>query len=223
MASYGIEADRGNEAALDRIEQQLAQILEMLPQNRNEVLLPAMALRATWSGDFRRAFELLSDAGDDQSDERRAEHFSEVALYACAAGLRDEAQTANVEALAALERWDRPTRRALRARLVLALFELTRGRAGSAHRHLTVVKRGLTPAMSRLHALAYCCSIVYRTAVGQPDRALLAASVERLRAEQFGGIARLLEALPLPQTATGGYANAQYDRTRKFAVARGRR
>jgi ATP/maltotriose-dependent transcriptional regulator MalT len=207
MASYGIEADRGNEATLDRIDEQLADIPGMLPQNRSEVLLPAMALRATWRGDFRQACELLARAGNHQSDERRAEHLAEVALYSCAAGLRDEAEAANAAALDALVRWHQPTRRALRARLLLAFYELVRGRASSAHRHLTQVKRDLAPAMTRLSALAYAGTLYYRAALGQGDPALLAAALERLRAEQFGGIARLLEKLPFPETEAGGYAS----------------
>ena len=206
MASYDIEADRGNDAALERLENLLADIPGMLPQNRSEALLPAMALRATWDGDFRRACELLSQTREQQSDERRAEHFAEVALYSCAAGARDEAQAANAKALAALDRWDRPTKRALRARLTLAFFELMRGRAASAHRHLTHVKRNLGPAMTRLEALADAGTLLYRCSLGQGDRVQLAGALERLRAQEFGGIARLLEALPFPRTAVGGYA-----------------
>src|SRR5262249_19178481 len=102
IASYDIEADRGNEAALQRIETGLAELPGMLSQNRSEALLPAMALRASWHGQFRRAYELLAQARDHQSEERRAEHYSELALYACAAGLREETKVAISSAESAL-------------------------------------------------------------------------------------------------------------------------
>lgn len=205
IASYGIEADRGNEAALQRIELLLAEIPGMLSQNRSEVLFPAMALRATWHGQFRRAYELLVQARDHHTDERRAEFYSEVALYACAAGLSEETKAAIDAAETALTRWGKPTRRALRAQLTLAFAELTRGRLTSAHRHLAAVKRELNPAMSRLNALAEAGWAFYRNALGPAHGDGVAGATERLRAEQFGGIARLLEALPMADNA-GGYA-----------------
>lgn len=207
IASYGIEADRGNEAALQRIEVLLAEIPGMLSQNRSEVLLPAMALRASWHGQFRRAYELLSPARDRQTEERRAEYYSEVALYACAAGLQDETKAAIDAADAALGRWGKPTRRALRAQLMLAFAELTRARLTSAHRHLAAVKRELNPAMSRLTALADAGWAFYRNALEPAANDGIARAMERLRAEQFGGIARLLEKLPAADNSTGGYAS----------------
>ncbi len=207
MASYGIEADRGNEAALDLIERQLAEIPGMLPQNRSNVLLPAMAFRATWSGDFHRARELLSQAGEPQSDDRRAEYYAELALYSCVAGFGDRANEAAAQALAALERWNRATRRAVRARLVLALFELARGRTAPAQRHLLHAKHAIDPTMSRLDGFAYACTMYYRIALGQGDTASLAGALERLRSEQFGGVARMLEAIPFPPAQTGGLAS----------------
>jgi ATP/maltotriose-dependent transcriptional regulator MalT len=207
MASYDIEADRGNEDALNRIEELLADIPGTLPRSRSEMLLPGRALRAACHGDFRRAHELLSQAAAPQSDERRAEQFSELALYASVAGMPEQAQSYNAEALAALERCRQSLRGALRGRLMLALFELARGHNTSAHRHLGQVKRELEPSMSRLEALYAAALLLYRSAIGQGDQALLAGALERLRAEEFGGMARLLEAIPFPGTASGGYAS----------------
>ncbi|MBV8433805.1 MAG: AAA family ATPase [Candidatus Eremiobacteraeota bacterium] len=206
MASYGIEADRGNDAALTEIERSLGNFPDTLPQSRSEVLLPAMALRATWNGDFRRAVELLERTGDAQNDERRAEHFAELALYACAAGMRETADRAGAEAAAALARWGKPTRRALRSRLVLVAFELTRGRNAAAHRLLVAIKDDLDPSMARLHALADAATTLYRSVLGNADTTSVAGALERLRAEQFGGIARMLEAVPFPKISAGGYA-----------------
>lgn len=207
MASYDIEADRGNEDALNRIEELLAGVPGALHRNRNEALLPAMALRATWSGNFRRAHDLRAQAGTPKSNERSAEHFSELALYASVAGMPEQAQSYNAQALVSLENCRQSPRRMLRTRLTLALFELARGRNASAHRHLAHVKRELKPSMSRLEALYAAALLLYRSAIGQGDQALLAGALERLRAEEFGGMARLLGAIPFPGTASGGYAS----------------
>jgi DNA-binding CsgD family transcriptional regulator len=206
IASYGIEADRGNEPALARIELLLADIPGMLAQNRSEVLLPAMALRAAWHGQFSRAYELLSQAVDLQGDERRAEYYAELALYACAAGMHEETRAALVSAEEALSRWAKPTRRALRAQLMLAFMELTRGRSTSAHRHLVAVTRALHPSMPRLRALADVAWALYRAALGQTNARDVTTAMEHLRAEHFGGLARLLEALPFAASESGGYA-----------------
>ena len=47
---------------------------------------------------------------------------------------------------------------------------------------------------------------MYRTRLGQNDGAVLDGALERMRAENFGGIARLLEALPLRDPEQFGYA-----------------
>src|SRR6185312_1538169 len=64
--------------------------------------------------------------------------------------------------------------------------------------------RELNPAMSRLNALADAGWALYRKALESSSDGV-ATAMERLRAEQFGGIARLLEALPVADS-TGGYA-----------------
>ncbi len=207
LATYAIEAERGNEAALERLDRELQAIVGGLPRVRAEVLLPAMALRAGWERDFRRAYELLAGTTEVQtSDERRAYRASELALYALAAGMHAEGEAALEEALGALERCEAPTRRTLRARVMVACSELLRGHAAAAHRHLNEVERALVPSMRWLRALTHVARTLYRLALGQADRPVLAGALERLRAEQLGGIARLLEAVPFPQSHEGGYS-----------------
>lgn len=207
LATYAIEAERGNEAALERLDRELQAIVGGLPRVRAEVLLPAMALRAGWERDFRRAYELLAGTTELQtSDERRAYRASELALYALAAGMHAEGEAALEEALGALERCEAPTRRMLRARVMVACAELLRGHAAAAHRHLNEVERALVPSMRWLRAFTHVARMQYRLALGQADRLVLAGALERLRAEQLGGIARLLEAVPFPQSHEGGYS-----------------
>jgi LuxR family maltose regulon positive regulatory protein len=208
LATYAIEAERGNEPALERLDREMQAIIGGLPRVRAEVLLPAMALRAGWERDFHRAYELLAGTTELQTnDERRAYRASELALYAFAAGMHAEGESALSEALHALAHCPEPTRRALRARVMVACAELVRGHTAAAHRYLGDVERALVPSMRWLRALAHVARTLYRLALGQVDRPVLAGALERLRAEQLGGIARLLEAMPFPQSTEGGYSS----------------
>ena len=68
-----LRAERGDETALERLDRELATINGGLPRLRAEVLLPARALRAGWSGDFKAAYDMLAGTAEQQgSDERRA-------------------------------------------------------------------------------------------------------------------------------------------------------
>jgi DNA-binding CsgD family transcriptional regulator len=118
-----------------------------------------------------------------------------------------EGESALSEALDALAHCPEPTRRALRARVMVACAELVRGHTAAAHRYLGDVERALVPSMRWLRALAHVARTLYRLALGQVDRPVLAGALERLRAEQLGGIARLLEAMPFPQSTEGGYSS----------------
>ncbi len=207
LAQYGIEAERGDEAALERLDRELAAINGGLPRLRAEVWLPARAMRAGWAGDFSGSYAMLAGTAEQQaSQERRAHRSSELAFYAVAAGMHAEAEAALEDAGLALAGCE-PTRRALRARITIALAELMRGHTAAAHRHLSEAERALAPPMRWLRAYAGAARTIYRVAMAQAEPALVAGALERLRAAHVGGIARLLEAAPFPQCAGGAYAS----------------
>jgi len=204
VESYAIEVDRDDEAAVERLERELLD--DDATARSHGALLPAHALRASWEGDFRRAYELLAGTAERQEvDERRALRAAETALYAFAAGLNAEGDESLRYAAAALERC-KPSPRAVRAELTLALSELVRGRSSAAHRHLAEAERKLTPQMRRLRVLANAVKAMVRVQLHQADPAALTAALERLRAEHFGGLARLLAALPVARAEEAGYA-----------------
>ncbi len=225
LAAYDIEAERGDELALERLDRALDEGRGAPPTARGDALLPAQALRAGWEGGFQRAYDLLAGSSAHLgSPERQALRAAEVALYAFAAGLHAQGEAARGEALAALERCERPTRRVARSHVFLALAELARGRGAGAHRHLSEAERLLTPAMRRLKALASAVRALYRVGLGQAEPAAAAAALERLRAEHLGGIARLLAAIPLrARRGTGRGEPAHPDRTRDLAAPGHRR
>ena len=206
VASYDIEVERGDDAALARLDEALDQGHGAPPPARADALLPAQALRAAWEGGFGRAYDLLAgSAAGLGSDERRALRAAEIALYAFAAGLPVPGEAAKAEALAALERCEAPTRRVVRSQLFLALAELARGRGAAAQRHLAEAERALTPPMRRLKTLAAAVRALYRVGLGQAEPSAAAAALERLRAEHLGGIARLLAAIPFARGEEHGF------------------
>jgi len=202
-ASYAIEVDRDDEAAIERLESEL--LADDALALAQPALLPAHALRAAWVGDFARAYELLRGTAERQdSPERRALRAAEAALYAYAAG-RSDGDAPLRYATDALDTCA-PSPRVVRAYLTLAVAELVRGHASSANRHLAEAERRLTPAMRRLRAFANAVRTTIRVQLQQADRAALTATLERLRAEHFGGLARLLAALPVATVEEPGYA-----------------
>ncbi len=206
MAAYELEVERGDDAALERLDSALHENQAALPRARSETFLPADALRAAWVGDFKRALQLLAGTAEQfSSDERRALRAAEIALYAFACADGDRGAAALEQAEAALERCTRETRRTIRSRIFIALAEMLRGHSSAANRHLTQAERALTPQMRRVRALAHAARALYRVQLNQADRAARSGVLERLRAEHFGGIARLIEALPFSADSGQGY------------------
>ncbi|HTA38237.1 MAG TPA: LuxR C-terminal-related transcriptional regulator [Candidatus Acidoferrales bacterium] len=207
MASCWIEAERGDDVALARIEDEVAAVPGALPRVSVEALLPATALRAAWSGDFRRAHQLLGEtAAGPATEERVAYRSAELALYGFAAGYQAEGESALAGAYRAITSLERPTRRGLVARILMALAELARGHDAAAHRLLLEVDRAAPPGMVRVRAFANAARTLYRVHLGQAQAPDLAGALERLRAAHYGGMARLMEAVPFRSAEQGGLA-----------------
>jgi LuxR family maltose regulon positive regulatory protein len=208
IAAYEIEVDRGDEAALERLDAEIRENDVALARVRNTALLPARAMRSAWSGRFAEAYAQLAPSALQQAaDDQRALRGAEIALYAAAAGLISETGEALHGASAALDGIESGSRRAVRARLFLALTELTRNHETGAHRHLSEAERVLSPEMKRLHAFAHAVRTLYRHMLLQTGAEPLSAALERLRSVHLGGLARLISALPTTQFGEGGYAS----------------
>ena len=74
---------------------------------------------------------------------------------------------------------------------------LTRGRSASAHRLIADAERLLAPTMRRMRVLTNAVRALYRIQLEAAEPTSLSRALERLRAEHFGGLARLISALPL--------------------------
>lgn len=206
MAAYELAVERGDDAALETLNASLAQMGTVFTHARTEALLPAMAIQAAWSGEFANAYEMLRESpAQHSSGDRRAVYWSEIALYAFASGLREQGQTAVANAAHELERVARPALRATRALLFLALAELVRGHEAAAHRYLTEAESE-SKAWPRTRALARAVRLLHRIHLGQADYGALGEELHRLDEAHFAGIARLLAALPAPESTGEGYA-----------------
>lgn len=224
FASMDIEVERGDDVAIERLEAEIERSRGALPRTAAESVLPARALREAWSGGLAQAYELLApSARDVQGHDRRALRFAEIALYAAASGRLSEGEEAQRSALAELADAGALTRRGVRTSLLLALAELLRGHAANAHRLLVEAERAMPRTPPRLRTFAQAVRAYYRSALGQSEPLEIRALLERLRAEHYGGIARLLAALPLSETSdSGGYGLlTAAERSILAALARG--
>jgi ATP/maltotriose-dependent transcriptional regulator MalT len=204
VASYDVEVERGDDLTLEQLDQQMQENQAFLPRLRSTAVLPAQALRAAWNGDFGSAFEMLKGSASGQTTpEQRALRAAETGLYGVAAGFQEEGERELHAAAAALAECDSSAKDVIRARLLLALAELVRGHDASAHRYIAEAERAITSGMPRLRSFAHAVRTMYRVRLAQTDSAALRGALERMRSDHFGGLARLLAALPLASSEAG--------------------
>ena len=91
------------------------------------------------------------------------------------------------------------------AHTLLALAALTQGHTAGAHRFLEHAHR-VGNTFPRIRALVLATRTLYQIKLNQATEPELAAALERLRSEHFGGFARLIEALPAASPTKSGYA-----------------
>ena len=206
VASYDAEVERGDDLMLERLDREMQENQSFLPRLRSTAVLPVQALRAAWAGEFSGAYAMLAGTAPGQTTaEQRSLRAAETALYAFGAGLQDEGEREMHTAATALGSSDASAKDVIRARLLLALGELVRGHDAAAHRYITEAERSLNSGMPRLQAFAHAVRTMYRVSLGQCGPEVVSAALERLRSQHFGGLARLLAALPVA-TSDAGYA-----------------
>ena len=198
---YNEFAERGDEAALNRLDEAL-QSFDMSSDPRTlETVPPARALQLGWVGDFERAYDILRRAPlQNQESTRRAHRAAEIALYAAAAGLRDEAEYWAGESESALSTGPAERRfldLVARTRIYLALTFAILGKNALASSNLAVLS-GRLQISARSRALVettrqYCLSLSARDETPE-----LGVMLSRLRSLHIEGLARLIEALPRP-------------------------
>ncbi|MBV9438972.1 MAG: hypothetical protein JOZ24_03155 [Candidatus Eremiobacteraeota bacterium] len=200
LNAYELEVLAGNRAAIERIDAELRELELFLTPLASETILPAQALRASWDGRFEHAYGLLAPSAEKQfDDDRKAQRWAEAAVYAAAAGLRAESAAAMRHSREALKRVDPDDRWALRTAAYLAIAEVLLGneaRARNAIASLRVLARCAGP---RFGAMVHAIRALHtRWTTGWYGDVQLADALERLEANDLGGVARFIAALPLP-------------------------
>ena len=207
LAQFEIEVFRGNLHESARLDEALASLEVDYSTYASEMLLPAQALRATWTGDFHRAYRLIAPTAEKQiTPMRQSQRYAQIALYAAAAGLRAEAGAAVRYALSISSEGESTDRFVASTKAYIALALNLLGRHRRAADVLSRLGRSatLTPRLRRL--VEAIRAINDRWAAGRYSTDLREI-LDQLDACDFGGIGRLIQALPLPETFRGQFAH----------------
>ncbi len=202
-ALYEMAAERNDAATLVDIERRFA---DNGIERFEEHVLPAVALQTAWTGDFVTAYRTLARLRAPRPPDVACFHEAQRALYAAAAGLRAEANEHTARAGESLKAWssgpEPVSSDVVRARLFHALTLLVLGRMGVANRALRRIEMDTErkAPFAMLLARALRAAFVYvETSAGHED---LQAALGRLHDGQYGGYAKLVEALPLVAPST---------------------
>ncbi len=200
MGALYIEADRGNAKAMHALENSLNAVdIVTTPEETSEALLPVKALCHGWNGEFAQAHRMLSQSAEVQvTAERRALRFAEIALYAAAAGFREEARTPIESADSALVEARSGTRHALQAQAYLVLAAALANGTAAAEPRLTRFFQNRLDVSPAMQSLARAVRAIFDYWSGARNHGEVLESLGAMRERDFGGIARLLEALPAP-------------------------
>jgi len=199
VAAYEIAIERGDARVAVGIERELAEFdVQYSGRLVMQALLPSKALQFAWYGDFARAHSILASSADNQnSSDRKALRWAEIALYAAGAGETAEAVKAVTTAWREIKRERDPSNiRLWRARILCALTFLLLGRISSPRMILNGLRRDIPGKFARPLALLQAVEALVARRAGERNYDDVVRALDLLRRCQSGGLARLLEALP---------------------------
>ncbi|HEX3465257.1 MAG TPA: hypothetical protein VHS78_14510 [Candidatus Elarobacter sp.] len=191
VAAYELHVERGDVAAIERLEHDLREFdLHYGAASALQGLLPSRALVAAWSGAFASAYDLLAPSGPQQQNyaDREALRWAEIALYAAAANMRDVAAAGLRSFAESFARDERATPHAVRGAILASLAAHLAG--------VTPEWRCEHPASGRLGALSRAVEAVIARLRGEAGAQRLLDAFDDLRRHEFGGLAKLFAALP---------------------------
>lgn len=227
LARYELHAEAGDEAALAELDLQLASVDKHDANSEiAETLVPGKALRAAWIGDFDAARRLLQPTAHVQATPaRKALRWAQIGLHCAALGDRDRALDAFANARDAHAQADGQTTKFSLTILTLALGTFIAGNVDEARRLLAQADAAIGAA-PRLRALRM---VIEAMVAGAADEDRFAQGVSSALGElwpvSFGGMAKLIEALPYPfgqprsRARTIGSALAERELSARFSAA----
>ncbi len=214
MIAYGIYTVRGDTERIAGLEPALSQLgapsqgLEHWP-----AVLSSIAMQHGWAGNFIEAYNSIARSGNYAGELpdaawRNAIRWSEIGLYAAAAGMRDAGESAlkRFNGLAATMSGEIfRSHPMLEARLVTALAAILMERPTTANNLISAVERDLAKTNDSIRALSLAVRALYVRVETGAEYEDLSDALQRLRTSKMAGYARLIEALPLsalPSAAT---------------------
>ena len=208
LNSYELSVERGDLDRVIELDESLEDVGTSAGARATETLAPAFAMRAAWSSDFATSYRFLKESATAQSTAaRRALRFSEIALYASAAGEREAAEDNvrelqdTLQALSSMPN-EFETSRVVKARVLFAIAAILMGRGSTAHNLLREVESGVSRYPLPLKALVRAARAIYihvETGAGHSD---MTATLAELRQSNYGGYAKVFGSLPLPSSAS---------------------
>jgi ATP/maltotriose-dependent transcriptional regulator MalT len=207
LARYEIEVTAGNLGAIALLDRKLRSLEIYYSPMTAETLLTAQALRAPWKGDFYEAYLLLAHSAQNQTEQdRRAHRWSEVAVYAAAAALHEEAAQAIDESLTLLRTAPSNDTFAQRTKAFLALASTLIGRRGRAARLLAELRRSPGCRVERMDAMVRAVDVVAQRWSHGTKGPSMREVLDRLERCDLGGLARMIEAIAIPESHVAQFA-----------------
>jgi len=206
LGMYELAAEAGDVGALAELERQLSTIdkqdagVEIM-----EAMLPAKALQAAWSGDFEAAIQLVRPTAEQYATpERRALCWAQIAVYCAALADAQRAHDAVRLAQITLQQVDVQTSLSELTLLTLSLARLAGGNIHDACTWMNTADRRSVGTAPRLRALrAALAALIAESRASDRLGPGVCAALGELRAVSFGGMARLIEALPYRPDESG--------------------
>lgn len=168
-------------------------------------LASGFALQAAWSGEFGTAQQVIASELERTPASRRLVHLGEHALYAAAAGDRENAEAA-AKGFAEASQWSEAQRSRggseVRGRVLYALALILMERSSSANNVLRELETGAARLTQPLRTLVMAARAVYVHTETGAAHAELTGRLAELGKAGLGGYARLINALPLPAHAS---------------------
>jgi putative nucleotidyltransferase with HDIG domain len=227
LCLYELHAEAGDEDALNELDRRLA-VLDRHDGalGIEESLVPGKALQAGWSGEFEAAQRLLRRTTEHQATPaRRALCWARIGLYCAAANDPKRAQAAQREAENELPTCAAGAVHYGLALLTLALAAWTSADVDAARRWMARADDATIGNAPRLHALrGVIAALIDGSAHADCFARVLPPALAQLRSVGFGGMAKLIEALPHrfggpTAQETIGNVLAQRELTARFRAA----
>lgn len=207
IGAYELEVERANADALPRLNEQLRSFDAARFSRSSSTLLPSFAMQAAWQRRFDESLRILSGTEHEfGSGYRAALRSAEIALYAAAAGHRERAEAAaslcqqQMRSDSAIEPYI--VKRHVKALVFAGLSQLLIGKNATANRLISEAEKLCGSVGERTRSLVRASRSMFVHAETRLLDDEVRLALRAMHDSGYGGVARLLEALPIPSGST---------------------